>query len=56
MAANNRRKVGDLKLILAVPQLLFLVPKTTHILLILSEIDHSDSFLGNREQNLGNQG
>ena len=33
-----------------------LVLKTTHLLLILAEIDHSDSFLGNKEQNLGIQG
>ena len=47
MAANNRRKVGGLKPILVVPQYLFPVRKTTHFLLLLSEIEHSDSFLGN---------
>ena len=56
MAANNRRKVRGLKPIVVVPQYFFPVLKTTHLLLLLSEIDHSDSFLGNREQNLGTQG
>ena len=56
MAANNRRKVGGLKPIIVVPQFLFPVLKKTHILLTAFEIDHSDSFLGNREQSCGIQG
>ena len=56
MAANNRRKVGGLKPILVVPQYLFPGPKTTHFLLLLSDIDHSDRLLGYREQYLGIQG
>ena len=52
MPTNNRRKVGDLKPILLIPQFLFPVLKTTHPFLILSESDHSESFLGNREENL----
>ena len=56
MATNNRRKVGGLKPILAIPQFLFPVPKTTNLLLIISEIDHSDNFLINRGQNFVIQG
>ena len=53
--STYRRKVGGLKPILVVPQFLFAVLKTKHLLLILSEVDHSVSLLGNREENLAIQ-